>query len=292
LTQLAMIRGARDSGAERSRELFLQTLYPGHPYSLPPHGREDVLAKATGEQVRGLHERTIKRQIPLAIIVGDTDGSALISGHIAEGFRRRDLDRTLQLRVPQPAKPAERIEQRVSPLSAAVIGLAGPKGDSADLTVLETIESVLNRPGGKLLAQSKEKPNFAYYARLDHQALLATGSIFFELITSPENEARARALLTGEVDRIARSGVTPEQLSAGLAASSASCLAQLQSSSARVFEYAEAFFHQRQPSEVDALADRLSKVTAEDIKRVAALYFKSASLSSGIVRGASTTTAK
>jgi zinc protease len=166
LEQLAAIRGTRDSVTGRSRELFLQALYPGHPYSLPPHGREDVIGKASGEQLREWHERTVKRQVPLAIIVGDTDGSALISGQIAEGFRRRDLDRSLQLKVPGQAKPADRVEQRVGQLSAAVIGLNGPKGDSPDLAILEVIEAALNRPGGKVFAQSKEKPSFAYSARL------------------------------------------------------------------------------------------------------------------------------
>jgi zinc protease len=292
VSQIGMIRSARDSRSERSNELFLQTLYPGHPYSLPPHGREDVLAKANAEQVRGWHERTIKRQVPLAIIVGDTDGSALISGQIAEGFRRRDLDRTIQLRVPQPGKPGERAEQRLSALSASVVGLPGPKGDSPDLAVLEMIESVLNRPGGRLLSQSKEKPNFAYYARMDHQALLASGSIFFALVTSADNEARARALLAGEIDRVAKAGVTAEQLSTGVAASTLSRIAKMQSPYARVLEYADAFFHQRQPSDVDALVERLSSVSNDDIKRVTGLYFKSGLISTGIVRGTPTTPAK
>ena len=287
LAQMAMIRGARDSGTERSRELFLQALYPGHPYALPPHGREDVVGKANGDQLRAWHERTVKRQVPLAIIVGDTDGSALISGQIAEGFRRRDLDRSLQLRVPGVAKPTERVEQRPGQLSTAVIGFNGPKADSPDLPILEVIESVLNRAGGKVFAQSKEKPNFAYSARLDHQAFLTTGTIFFELTTSPEGEARSRSLIAAEFERIARSGLTPEQLSAGLAASSAASLAALQNPSTRVLKYADALFHQRQPSEVDAQADQLSKVTMEDVKRVLALYFKAPSLSSGVVRGSS-----
>jgi zinc protease len=292
LVQMGMIRGARDSGTERSRELFLQALYPGHPYALPAHGREDVVGKTNGDQLRDWHERTVKRQVPLAIIVGDTDGSALISGQIAEGFRRRELDRTLQLRVPGVAKPTERVEQRPGQPSTVVVGFNGPKGDSPDLAILEVIESVLNRPGGKVLAQSKEKPDFAYSARIDHQALLTTGSIFVELTTSPEGEARARSLMAGEIERIARSGFTAEQLAAGVAASSASRLAQLQSPSIRILNYADALFHQRQPSDVDALADRLSKVTMEDVKRVLALYFKAASLSSGVVRGSSAAPAK
>src|SRR6185503_9687358 len=127
--QTGMIREARDSARERSFELLLQALYPGNPCALPAHGREEVLAKAGGEQIRGWYERTIKRQVPIAIIVGDTDGSALVSGRLAEGFRRRDLDRALQLRVPQATKPSDKVEQRSGQSSLSMIGVPGPKGD-------------------------------------------------------------------------------------------------------------------------------------------------------------------
>jgi zinc protease len=285
--QTGMIRGARDSARERSFELLLQALYPGNPCALPPHGREEVLAKTGGEQIRGWYERTIKRQVPIAIIVGDTDGSALVSGRLAEGFRRRDLDRTLQLRVPQAAKPSDKIEQRSGQSSFAMIGVSGPKGDSPDLAVLDVIESALKRPGGQIFSQPKDRPAFAFGAMPGHDAFLTAGVIYFELLSSSENEAAARTLLAGEMDRIARAGVSPEQLSAAVAASSASQLTELQSPMARAMQYASAFVRQRQPSEVDSFADRYSKVTVDDIKRVAAYYFKPTGLSAGIVRGTS-----
>ncbi len=290
--QTGMIREARDSGRERAFELLLQALYPGNPCALPPHGREEALSKTGGDQIRGWYERTIKRQVPIAIIVGDTDGSALVSGRLAEGFRRRELDRTLQLRVPQAAKAADRVEQRsgqssFAQSSFAMIGVSGPKGDSPELAVLDVIESALNRPGGQILLQLKERPAFSFGAMLGHEAFLTAGVIHFELLTSPENEAAARTLLTGEMDRFARGGVSPEQLSAAIAASSAARLIELQSPMARAMKYASAFVRQRQPSEVDSFADRYSKVTVDDIKRVAAFYFKPSGLSAGIVRGTS-----
>ena len=86
LGQITSIRDARDSSLTRSRELLLQALLPGHPYSLPSHGREEVVAALTAEKLAEWHARAIKRQLPVAIIVGDTDGSALVSSQIAEGL--------------------------------------------------------------------------------------------------------------------------------------------------------------------------------------------------------------
>ena len=101
LGQITSIRDARDSSLTRSRELLLQAMLPGHPYSLPPHGREEVVAALTPEPLAEWYARAIKRQLPLAIIAGDTDGSALVSSQIAEGFKRRDVDAAIQVRTPQ-----------------------------------------------------------------------------------------------------------------------------------------------------------------------------------------------
>ena len=285
--QTGMIREARDSRRDRSFELLLQSLYPANPVALPPHGREEVLAKTGGDQIRALYERTIKRQVPIAVIVGDTDGSALVSGRLAEGFRRRELDRTLQLRIPQAARPADKADQRSGASSFAMIGVSGPKGDSPDLAILDVIESALNRPDGQMLTQPRERPAFAFDALLGHEAFLTGGAIHFELMTSAENEAAARAFLAGQMDRFARSGIDQEQLATAIAASSAARLTELQSPLARVMEYASAFVRQRQPSEVDSFPDRYSKITVDDIKRAAAFYFKPSGLSAGIVRGTS-----
>jgi zinc protease len=284
---VGIIREERGSGRERSRALFLQALFPGNPYSFDAHGREEVIAKATSEQVRAWYERTIKRQAPLAVIIGDTDGSALVSSHLAEGFRRRELDKTLALRIPEPGKPGEKVESAANRYSVATIGVNGPRGNSTDLAVLAVIEASLNGAGGELLPQLKDKPSFAYDVKLAHEALLAAGIIYFDMVTSPENEARARTLLTGEIERIVRTGLTPDQLAAATGASSLSLLATLQSPEVRALKYARAFFYRQQPGEVDLFADRISRATADDIKRVAALYFKPAGMSAGVARGSS-----
>ena len=111
LAQIAEIRSERDSSLARAKVLLDQAMWPGHSYSLPSHGREEVITKITSDQLKEWHARAVKRQLPLAVIVGDTNGSALVSSQLAEGFRRRDLDKTLQVKVPQP-KVGEKAESR------------------------------------------------------------------------------------------------------------------------------------------------------------------------------------
>jgi zinc protease len=271
----------------RSRELLLQALFPGHPYSLPPHGREEVVAALTSDKLRDWHQRVIKRQIPVAVIVGDTDGSALVSSHIAEGFRRRDVDTVTQVKVPQAATATEKIEQRRREQTTVAIGFAGPRSDSPDLPALQLIETSMNREGGRLLREVRDRQNVISTGVVDDYCMFVAGVIVAYAVTSPGNEQRARAALLSEFERMARIGLTSEELASSRAVAATSRIALLQSQSEQALEYARAIFYRRQASDSDAFVERVSKVTDEDIKRVASAYFKASAASAGIVRGSS-----
>lgn len=285
LGQISSIREARDLSVSRSRELLLQALFPGHPYSLPPHGREEVIASLTSDQLREWHSRLVKRQLPIAIIVGDTDGSALVSSQIAEGFKRRDVDNATQIKVPQLANAGENIEQRRREQTTLAVGFMGPKGESGDNTVLQLIEAAMNLEGGRLSSELSDKQNTISTSALDHKQMFVAGVIFASAMTSPGNEQRARAGLISQLGGMARGAMTVSELSSARALATTSQLALLQSQSQHALEYARAIFYRRQVADVDNFGEQSSKVSADDIRRVASAYFKVAAASAGVIRG-------
>lgn len=285
LGQIASIRDARDSSVARSRELLLQTLFPGHPYSLPPHGREEVVGALTAEKLAEWHGRSIKRQVPVAIIVGDTDGSALVSSQIAEGFKRRDVDAALQVRVPQRASAGEKIEQRRREQTAVAVGLAGPRAESADLTAIQLIEAAMNGEGGRLLRELRDKQNVISFGWLEGDAMFVAGIIATYTATTIENEQQARSALLAEFDRLARAGLTSEEVASTRSLATTSRIVLQQSQPLHALEYARAIFYKRQASDVDNFGEQVSKVTADDIKRIAAAYLKSSVAFTSVVRG-------
>ncbi|HET8675607.1 MAG TPA: pitrilysin family protein, partial [Blastocatellia bacterium] len=265
--QIGLIREARDDGFLRSKELMLQSLFPSHPYSLPAHGREEVVTKLDSEKLHAWHDRVIKGQVPVAIIVGDTYGSALVSGSLAEGFRRRDVEGAIQAKPPQQARPGEKVESRQRALTTISIGVPGPKAGGAEMAALGVIRAAFNFP-------------------VVAEVGLAGSIIHAHLVTAPEDEARARAAVIQEFERLARSGLTAGEIEQAQSLAVASGLASLQAHEARALAYGRAVFDQQKAAEVDLLADRLSKVTADEIKRVASSYFKPTALAVGVVRGA------
>jgi zinc protease len=285
LGQIASIREARDLSFSRARELLLQALFPGHPYSLPPHGREEVVASLTSDKVREWHSRVVKRQLPIAIIVGDTDGSALVSSQIAEGFKRRDIDSATQVKIPQTAGASEKIEQRRREQTTVAIGFVGPKGDSGDLPVLQLIEAAMNLEGGRVFPELRDRQSVISAAALDDQDMFVAGVISACAVTPPGNEQRARAELVAKLEALVRVGMTTSELGSARALTATSQLALLQSQTQHALQYAQAIFYRRQVSEVDDFGEQSSKVSADDIKRVASAYFKVAAASAGVVRG-------
>lgn len=265
--QIGLIREGRDDEFLRSKELMLQSLYPAHPYSLPTHGREEVVTKLDSEKLRAWHERVIKDQVPAAIIVGDTYGSALVSGSLAEGFRRRDVEGAVKAKPPQPARAGERVESRQRPLTSVSIGLAGPKAGGAELAALDLIRSA-----------------FAFPVAVEAGAV--GGAIYAYLVTAPEDEARARAAVIQDFERLARGGLTSSEIEQARSLALAYGLSSLQEHESRALAYGRAVFDQQKATDVDLIADRLSKVTADEIKRVAASYFKPSAVAVGVVRGA------
>lgn len=285
LGQIASIREARDLSASRSRELLLQALFPGHPYSLPPHGREEVVAALISEKVREWHSRVIKRQVPIAIIVGDTNGSALVSGQIAEGFKRRDIDSSTQVKAPNLGTAAEKVEQRRSEHTTFAIGVAVTKASSEDFAALQLIEAAMNLDGGRLLIDLRDKQNLVSQISLAGEELLVAEVIWAWAITSPEPEQRARAALRAQLDGLTRNGMTANELASARALTVTSQLATLQSQTRHALQYARAIFFRRQAGEVDDV-EHTMKVSLDDIKRMTSTYFKAAATSSAIVRGA------
>ncbi|MEN3332325.1 MAG: zinc protease [Blastocatellia bacterium] len=273
LAQLGAMRSSRDCSDERARELLRQAMWPGHAYALPPHGREEIITKITDEQLREFHGRAVKRQLPQAFIVGDTNGSALVSSQLAEGFKRRELEKALQVKVPQP-QAGERAESRRREQADLAAGFSGPKAEGNDLLAIELLKATMNGEGGRLLQELRDRQGLALWAAFNNEAAFVAGNVYAQLATDAASEAKARAALLAEFNKLAQGGIDSEEAGRARMVAITTNLAQLQRQATRAVEYARATIYLRQPADVDAFAAQLEKITSEDAKRAASAYLK------------------
>jgi predicted Zn-dependent peptidase len=279
---------SRDDSRQRSIELMWDSLYPGHPYGLPRFGLPEVVKAATEEKLEAWHAKTIKRQFPLVVVVGDTDGSALVSRIFSEGLKRNELDKSIKANLPNSyATPDDRVEQRSRLSSQLATGFRSPQippekqNDLLALSMLGTLAS-----SGKLVEELRDKQNLTDGVFLISDQRLASGVFLAQFSTLPENEQRARESLQAALQSMAAAQPTDDEFEQARNAEIGRYAIALQDHNARTLEYARAVIFGRQPTDVEAQPDLIRAVKKTDIKRVAESIVKPDMAGRGIVRGA------
>jgi len=278
---------ARDDSREYSIELMWDSLYPGHPYGLPRFGLPEAVKGANEEKLEAWHAKTVKRQFPLVIIVGDTDGSSLVSRIFSEGLKRNELDKSIKANLPNSyATPDDKIEQRSRQSSTLATGFRSPQlppekqNDQLALAMLGTIAS-----SGKLIEELRDKQNLTDGVFLISDQRLASGVFLAQMATLPENEQRARAALEAALERLAAAQPSDDEFEQGRNAEIGRYAIALEDHNARTLEYARAVIFGRKPADVEAQPDLIRAVKKTDIKRVAESVVKSGQAGHGVVRG-------
>ncbi len=263
----------RDDDQARADELLLASLYPGHPYGLPRFGLAEAVKGLTEEKLEEWHGKTIKRQYPLVVVVGDTDGSALISRIFSEGLKRGDLDKALKVNLPPAAGSGlEKTEQRNRALATQTVGFrlgsamppqANQPDDFFTLTMLANLAS-----SGKLGEKLQTELGLLSLLTISHEPRLASSIFNARFVTLPENEAKAREALEAELQKLAALPADDEFEAARNATIGRYAIA-LQSHSVRALEYSRAAIFGRKPSDIEAQPDSMRSIRKADLKRAA-----------------------
>jgi predicted Zn-dependent peptidase len=274
----------RDDEYARSVELLLASIYPQHPYGLPRYGRAEVIKALTEEKLEAWHVKTIKRQLPLVIVVGDTDGSALISRIFSDGFKRNELDKTMKVNLPPlTAPPEEQVEQRSRRVTAQAIGFRGPAGESADYLPLRMLGHLTAT--GRFADELRAKQIISDRLIVRPDPRLASGAFFAFITTAPGDEQRALEVLRTEVAKLSQAPPSDEEFERGRNATIGAYAIALQAHPQRAMEYARAVVFNRKPSDVEAQPDLIRSVRKADLRRVAEAVVKISQIGRGVVRG-------
>jgi zinc protease len=277
----------RDDEEARALELMWLSLYPEHPYGLPRYGLPDAVKTATDEKLEAWHSKTIKKQYPLITLVGDTDGSALVSRVFSERLRRSELDKSIKVNLPtSPIPPQEQAEQRGNRLTAQAIGFRVPAqttGASNDLYAAEMLAQLTS--SGKLVDEMRDKQGLTDAVTIELEQRLASGAFCLSFATLPESEQRAREAAIAELQRLATAPPSDDEFEEGRNAAIGRYAIALQSHPERALEYAQAVIFGRKASEIESQPDSIRAVKKADIQRIAESMIKASQAGRGVVRG-------
>jgi len=221
----------------------------------------------------------------VALLVGDTDGSALVSEGIPGEFKRRDLADTIKARMPERPSNSEKTEQGECPVTIQYLGFPGPKRESNDLPAIELIQESLNGTGGGFEEDLVYKQGAGWAVEFGYRAMATSGVMYAGIESAPDDRQPARAATMSKLQQISANGLSGGDLQAARDLAVTSTLHALAGQELRALTYAEALYSRREASYVDSLPDAVANVTAADVKRVAAAYFKPSGFSVGMVQG-------
>ncbi|MCI0662882.1 MAG: insulinase family protein [Acidobacteria bacterium] len=283
---LARAIEARDDPEIQANQLMWASLFPDHPYGLPRYGLAEVIKSVTDEKIEAWHGKTIRRQFPLVVIVGDTDGSALISRVFSDGLRRGELDKTIKANLPPaPGAPQDKVEQRIRKLTAQSIGFRSPgqaPGGSSDLYAYDLL---VNRLGaGKLIEGLRDRQGMTASVLVRPEHRLASGAFYAQFSTLPGDEQRANDLVLAELQKVANGTITDEEFEQARNFAVGRYAIELQSHVNRAIEYAQAVISDRKASDVEAQPDLIRAVKKTDLTRIAGSLIKINQAGRGVVR--------
>lgn len=269
----------RDNDEARANELMLASLYPGHPYSLTRFGLPEAVKAMNEEKLEEWHNKTVKRQYPMVMLVGDTDGSSLISRIFSEGLKRGELDKVLKVNLPPlEGTGQEKTEQRKRALAVQSLGfrlssamppqLANQSANAPDdyftLMMLATMAS-----SGKLNEKLQTELGLVDSLTVKHEPRLASSGFSVRFVTLPENEVKAREAVQAELQKLAAAPPADDDFEAGRNATIGRYAIALQSHPVRAMEYARTIIFGRKPSDVESQPDSIRSIRKADIKRAA-----------------------
>lgn len=281
---LASIKASLDDPKERPLELLDASLYGSHPYGSGRYGTEKSIEKLSEEDIASWYQKLMKRQFPLAVLVGDTDGSSLVGRLLARSFSRRELDKSLQIpNIPTKPTAKDRIEERERRQTILAVGLGGPDGRNNDRYAFEVVRQILAGVGGRMTSALLQENSFDLKVESEERLQQTRLSIY--ITASPEQEQKARAFVEEQIKRLTTELPSDEEIEQGKNRAAALAANSLRNHSERALTYARMTIFAQAAADVDLMAEKFFAVSKDDIRRVIQTYFTPDRLATGIVKG-------
>lgn len=261
-------------------DLFWQGRYPTHSYGVAAEGLPETVAKQTDESVRAWYAKSVKALYPLVGIVGDTDGSSLVSRFVVDGFDRPEGERLASPVVPAPSTISEVAAVVPSPTTVAVTGAVTPGGN---WDALETIEIALRSVQLRLAASPEASAVRAVTCGLERRR--QAGAALCTVVSMAESESAARSAVAAELGRVAGPSWSAEEIGAARRCAIVTWALATGRCADMTVAYVRSSAFGLPLDTVERYAERIDALPTDGIRRAAAALLEPGRLGRGIVRG-------
>ena len=274
--QIAAIQQEEEQLTTVARNILRQALFTQHPYALRTNGSVESVQRLTQKDLLDFRDHYVVAKNGVIFVFGDVKAAEV------KQFFQKALGGmkpgTLALTDARPAAPlskTETVESRKDKAQGVImVGYRGADIFSPDRYALELIDEASSDLGSRFFVRIREQMGLAYYVGASQMQGLVPGLFAFYLGTDPQKIEPVKTALLDEIRKLANDGLTSEEL--GRAKKKLIGQQEIANQSNAAFGYHCALdelyglgfnYYKQLEHDVDA-------VTLDDIKRVAAKYFR------------------
>lgn len=272
---LEEIRGVEDTPDDLVFEIHSRTLWPDHPYGYSILGTPDSIGGLTAADLAAVHRAGYYRGNCVIAAAGHVDHGQLLTVLEREGWFEGAAEPG---RGPVAAAPACRgrtvLEERDTTQSHIVLGTDTFAARDPRRYALAILSNLLG--GGmssRLFQRVREELGLAYSVYAFQQGYQSTGMTGVYVGTSPATAAAAEAAIREELERLAREGLSPDELDGGKRQLKGQVMLSLESPSSRMHRLAGTVLHRDRYRRLDEILAEIDSVTAESVAALAGECF-------------------
>src|ERR1700756_2886251 len=284
--QIAAIHQEEEQLTTVARNIMRQALFPQHPYALRSNGSVEAVQHLTQKDLLDFRDRYVMAKNGVIYIFGDVKAADV--KQLVEQTLGKMQPGSLALTDAKPSMPLSKpeiVESRKDKAQGIImVGFRGASLSSPDRYQLELIDEASSDLGSRFFIRIREQMGLAYYVGASQMQGLVPGLFAFYLGTDPQKIEPVKTALLDEIRRLASDGLSGEEL----ARAKKKLIGQQEIAN----QHNDAFGYQCALDELYGLGFNHYKsierdveaVTLDDIKRVAAKYFRDQSYVLATVR--------
>jgi zinc protease len=274
--QIAAIKQEEEQLTTVARNILRQALFTQHPYALRANGSVDSVQRLAQKDLLEFRDRYVVAKNGVLFVFGDVKAAEVkqLFEQALGGMRAGALALT-DARPAAPLSKTESVESRKDKAQGVImVGYRGADIFSPDRYALQLIDEASSDLGSRFFIRIREQMGLAYYVGASQMEGLVPGLFAFYLGTDPQKIEPVKTALLDEIRKLASDGLTNEELARAKKKLIGQQEIANQSNDSFGYQCALDELYGLGFNYYKSLQRNVDAVTLDDIKRVAAKYFR------------------
>ena len=274
--QIAGIRQEEEQPTTVARNILRAALFQQHPYALRSNGAVESVQKLSAKQLLQFRDRYLVAKNGVVSVFGNVN-AAEVKQLLEQALGKMNPGALALTDAPAPPalKQVETVESNKDKTQGVImVGYRGVDLFNKDRHPLALIDEASSDLGSRFFVRIREEMGLAYFVGAMQVQGLVPGVFAFYLGTDPQKIEPVKTALLDEIGKLARDGLTNEELTRAKKKLIGQQQIANQSNASFGYQcaldelYGLGFDHYKK------LEQEVEAVTLEEIKRVAAKYFR------------------